>query len=116
MTAGFLPMRSDRIPPGVLVDDFTTCNIAQRIGASATGTPSCVARSNRNASVELPSVNSVIAARAPQNLLGRWEWEWEWEWESGVCAPVSIRSGSLTTKTAIATAIAPGIAASQNTV
>ena len=67
ISVGRRPMRSDSAPPGVLAADFTTCSAAQRIGASATGTPSWLARSSRNASVELPSVKRKITARTRQN-------------------------------------------------
>ena len=106
-------MRSDSAPPGVLDADFTTCSAAQRIGASATGTPSWLARSSRNASVELPSVKRKITREhAPEPRVERLAQVRA----ARLRRPIALRGTSRTANATTSTDSTPGIAASQNTV
>ena len=51
-------MRSDQLPPTIDTAAFTTCSAAHISGTNATLPATSVSFSSRNASVELPSVNS----------------------------------------------------------
>ena len=113
MSVGRRPIRSDSAPPGVFDAVFTRCSSAQRIGASAIGTPSWLARSSRKASVELPSVKTKITASTRQNRRAEREREVGPWLGRCLCDRVGM---SRTPNATTSTASAPGIAASQNTV
>src|SRR5688500_7170829 len=53
------PTRSDQLPPTIETLAFTTCNADHISGMNCTEPAESVSFSSRNASVELPSVNSV---------------------------------------------------------
>ncbi len=112
MSVGRRPIRSESAPPGVFDAVFTRWSTAQRMGASATGTPSWLARSRRKASVELPSVKTKITVSTRQNRAPSGS-----ERSSpGLLGACVSRGMSRTPNATTSTASTPGIAASQNTV
>ena len=98
-------MRSDSSPPTGETTALTTWSAAQAIGIHAAPTPTSLSRSSRNASVELPRLNSSKTAEVPgeapaQRRRGRHR-------PSRQGAPAE-RGGASGTGTSIATAIEAG--------